>query len=208
MPTADIHFPNVGLRVVSALVHFFGTAILAACLTRRAALEDLDTLRGWRTLSLARLTIILIFADSLLFLLLTGVLVHGVGLELSNVSCSLGVFSCIALYTSSKVLIYFFLSERVWIVWSNMGGVKSDTLAMVGMDIRPVGSSILSARLTAMSRRLKSPAYRFCMFSVGGYAVCFILLLIYRIARRQGPDGGCVIGLERQASIPLLSYDV
>src|ERR1700733_14883597 len=127
-----IYFPNVGLRVVSALVHFIGTAILASSLTRRVALEDLNTLRGWRTLSIARLTIILIFADSLSFLLLTGILVHGVGLELSNTSCGLGVVSCIALYSSSKVLIYIFLCERVWIVWSNMGGPKSDAFAAIG----------------------------------------------------------------------------
>jgi hypothetical protein len=205
----DLQFPNVGLRVVSALVHFFGTAILTGCLTRRVALEDLDTLRGWRALSVARLTIILIFADSLAFLLLTGVLVHGVGLELSNTSCSLAILSCIALYASSKVIIYFFLSERVWIVWSNMGGTTSEALATIGVtNTKPVASSIISTRTSGMAHRLKSNVYRFCLLNVGAYVTCFVLLLMYRIARRQGKDGSCVIGLERRASITLLSYDV
>lgn len=204
-----MQFPNIGLRVVSALVHFLGTAILTGCLTRRVALEDLDTLRGWRALSVARLTIILIFADSLAFLLLTGVLVHGIGLELSNASCSLAILSCIALYASSKVIIYFFLSERVWIVWSNIGGTKSEALATIGViGTKPVAPSIMSARPPTMTQRLKSRVYRFCFLNVGAYVACFVLLLMYRIAHRRGGDGNCVIGLERRASLTLLSYDV
>lgn len=205
---ADIAFPNVGLRTLSAVIHFVGTAVLASCLSRRVALEDLGTLRGWRNLSVARLTIILIFADSLAFLMLTGILVHGVGLEWSGASCTLAIFSCIGLYTSTKILIYIFLSEKVWLVWSNTGSSKGSTLGAVNVDSHHVhATSIMPKLMSTLGRRLRYPVYLVCFASVGLYWICFVLLLVYRIAHRRHADGSCVIGLERQASIPLLTFD-
>lgn len=206
---SDIVFPNMGLRTLSSVVHFVGTAVLAGCLSRRVALEDLGTIRGWRSLSVARLTIILIFADSLAFLMITGILIHGVGLEWSNASCSLAIFSCIALYTSSKVLIYIFLSEKVWLVWSNMSSSKGSTLGAIGEPGEAAPApSIIPKPMSALVRRLWSPVYLVCFISVTLYLACFVLLLVYRIAHRREKDGSCVIGLQRKASIPLLSYDV
>ena len=95
MPNAGAMFPNVAARAASASIHFIGSCVLAWCLSRRIALEDLNNLQGWKNLSVARLLIILIFADSLAFVLLTGLLIHGVGLELSQASCELGILCCI-----------------------------------------------------------------------------------------------------------------
>lgn len=213
---ADDEFPNVGLRTLSALVHLIGTAVLSVCLARRVALEDLDTWRGWRTLSLARLTIILIFAVSLAFIMVTGLLVHGIGLELSRSSCALGIFSCIVLYTSSKVLIYIFLSEKVWIVWANMGhGTPSASLNLsLRRDDKRASSGPVTATTassasasTIMYQRLQSPVYRLCFISIALYTAVFVLMLVYRIANLRDADSRCVIGLGKIASIPLLSYD-
>ena len=96
-------FPNVGMRSLSAVVHFVGTAILSVCLARRVAFEDLGTWRGWKRLTIARLAIILVFTFSLAFVMSTGILIHGVGLEYNGTSCSLGVFACIFLYAATKV---------------------------------------------------------------------------------------------------------
>lgn len=95
MREAGAPFPNVAARVTSACIHFIGSCVLAWCLSRRIALEDLNNLQGWRNLSFARLLIILIFVDSLAFLLFTGILIHGVGLELSRTSCEMGILACI-----------------------------------------------------------------------------------------------------------------
>ncbi|KAF8318465.1 hypothetical protein DL93DRAFT_2095238 [Clavulina sp. PMI_390] len=212
-------FPNVGLRTLSAIVHFLGTAVLAACLSRRVAFEDLNTLRGWRNLSVARLTIILIFADSLAFLMITGVLIHGTGLEESRTTCSLGIFSCIALYTSSKVLIYIFLSEKVWLVWSNMASSQTSLSELQARSTLPSSSqhpatstaashSVSDYSQTILGKRLHSRIYLLCIISVLFYFSCFVLLLVYRIANLRASDGSCEIGLKKVASIPLLSYDV
>lgn len=95
--------------MISIGMHLLGSSVLAFLFARRTVFEELGSLRGWRQLSFARLCLILVFADSWLFLTFTGVLLHGVGIELNKSTCSLGIFSCILLYTSSKVLIYFFL---------------------------------------------------------------------------------------------------
>lgn len=212
MAAAEEGFPNVGLRVLSALVHFIGTAVLAVCLTRRVALEDLDTWRGWRTLSLARLVMILIFALSLAFIMSTGILIHGVGLELSNTSCSLGIFSCILLYTTTKVLIYVFLSERVWVVWANMRhGAQSMSLNLSRKDDKKSPQATTTTTSSASDpivyHRLRSPVYRLCFISIALYAVVVAVMLVYRVANLRNADGTCVIGLGKYASIPLLSYD-
>lgn len=95
MLEAGALFPNVAARSASATIHFVGSAVISWCLSRRVALEDLSNLQGWKNLSFARLLIILIFTDSLAFVMLTGILIHGVGLELSQASCELGILCCI-----------------------------------------------------------------------------------------------------------------
>lgn len=61
--------------------------------------------------SAAKLSVILAFTDSLLFLLVSGILTHGSGLEFSSAACSTAFFACVFLYASSKVFIYNFLSK-------------------------------------------------------------------------------------------------
>ena len=106
----DMNFPNVWTRIFSATVHYVGSCMLTFVLARRTAFENLDALRGWRELGAAKLSVIMAFTDSLLFLLLTGILTHGAGLELSHAACSTAFFACVFLYASSKVFIYNFLS--------------------------------------------------------------------------------------------------
>lgn len=45
-----IEFPNMGLRLLSAVIHFVGACVLTFVLARRTAFENLDTFRGWREL--------------------------------------------------------------------------------------------------------------------------------------------------------------
>ncbi|CAE6518330.1 unnamed protein product [Rhizoctonia solani] len=107
-----------------------------------------------------------------------GVLVLGTGLSMDEMSCSLGIYACIALYVLSKILTYGFLIEKVHVVW---GG--------------------------AHQPRLKSPIYRICLITVTPYAVVIVLMLLGRIAFIRS-DGACVIGLKRLASLTLLVYDL
>ncbi|KAG8734367.1 hypothetical protein FRC11_004373 [Ceratobasidium sp. 423] len=75
-----------------------------------------------------------------------GVLVLGTGLSKDEMSCSLGIYACIALYVLSKILTYGFLIEKVHVVW---GG--------------------------AHQPRLKSPVYRICLITYAVVIVLMLL---------------------------------
>jgi len=105
--------------------------------------------------------------------------VNGVGLSYSHTTCAMAIYSCISFYAFSKVLIYGFLAEKVYIVWS-------------GGNYMP---------------RLSSPAYRICSVVVLGYVVILVLMIIGQNSFIRA-DGICIIGLRGFATIPLISYDL
>ncbi|OBZ70953.1 hypothetical protein A0H81_09114 [Grifola frondosa] len=123
--------------------------------------------------------VILTFIDSWAFLFSTGVLIHGAGMELNITVCSLGVFSCIVFYASSKIMIYLYLIEKVHVVWSPISRVA----------------------------RLKSLIYLGGLSLIVVYVGVGIILVCGRITYFRD-DGSCVIGLTRHASLVLLVYDL
>jgi hypothetical protein len=81
----DMIFPSPGMQLLSALTQFLGkrfpvtffvlpsictlgVSIMAHCLSRRIASEELSSLRGWKDLTWARVCVLLAFLDSWLFL--------------------------------------------------------------------------------------------------------------------------------------------
>jgi hypothetical protein len=105
-----------------------GVSILAHCLSRRVAVEQLSSFAGLMQLSLARLLILIVMADSWLFLFtgtpalphqprvfaytsIGGIIIFGAGLESSRGACSMGILLCIIFYATSKALIYAFLGR-------------------------------------------------------------------------------------------------
>ncbi|KAJ3505709.1 hypothetical protein NLJ89_g7273 [Agrocybe chaxingu] len=126
-----------------------------------------------------RLSVILMFCDSWLFMLSSGILVFGVGLEYSKAVCTTAIYLCIFFYSTSKFFLYAFLAEKVHIVWSpTVGG-----------------------------RRFESPVYLICLVSVSLYCIVITLMLGGPI-HETASNGACVTGLKPLASIPLLVYDV
>ncbi|KAF9041093.1 hypothetical protein BDZ89DRAFT_944749 [Hymenopellis radicata] len=172
-------FPSVGAQVVSSLIHFLGVSLLSHCLSRRIALERLVSYRAIFQIPWPRLCLILVFLDSWLFLFSSGILIFGVGLELQESVCSAAIHLCIAFYSTSKLLIYAFLIERVYIVWSPVSCVA----------------------------RFKSPIYVVSFITVCLYSVVIFLMLFGECVRTEG-DMACMIGLKAMSSIPLLSYDL
>ncbi|KAG8842925.1 hypothetical protein FRC20_004143, partial [Serendipita sp. 405] len=93
-------------RTLSSSVHLIGVSVLSyciACRTNRLSCRDL------RSLPLNRCLVLLIFIDSWLFIFSAGLLISGVGLAFNSHSCSAGIFLCIVLYVTTKLLIYWFL---------------------------------------------------------------------------------------------------
>ncbi|TFK36647.1 hypothetical protein BDQ12DRAFT_686276 [Crucibulum laeve] len=171
-------FPSTGLQVLCALIHFIGLSVIAHCISRRVQHERL-TYHGLKTMPWPRLSMILMFCDSWLFLFSSGILVLGVGLELNKSVCTAAIYLCVIFYATSKFLVYAFLTEKVHVVWSPTVG----------------------------TRRFESPVYLTCLVTVALYCIVITLMMggpIHEI----NADGACVIGMRRLASIPLLVYDL
>ncbi|KDQ56345.1 hypothetical protein JAAARDRAFT_59236 [Jaapia argillacea MUCL 33604] len=176
----NVIFPSAGLQILSSLIHFLGASILSHCLSRRLTMEHLTSFSAIRELSWPRLCIILVFLTSWLFLVTSGILIFGAGMELNSVSCSLGIDFCIAFYATSKIFIYFFLTEKVYLVW---------------------------APLSRGHGRFKSPVFLMCFVSMCLYSVVVVVIVVGKISFFRS-DGRCVIGLQHYASVTLLSYDL
>ncbi|KAI9060315.1 hypothetical protein FKP32DRAFT_1578519, partial [Trametes sanguinea] len=174
-----MRFPSVGLEVLSALIHFLGVSILSFLLAKKVHWPDVSSFQGLSRISWPRILVILNVLDSWLFLFSTGLLVNGTGMELSATVCLLGILNCIAFYATSKILIYMFLVEKVYVVWSG----------------------------AARKKRLRSPVYLACMGVVLMYVGVGIYMIIGRVSYFR-EDGSCVIGLTRSSSLVLLTYDL
>ncbi|KZS93573.1 hypothetical protein SISNIDRAFT_86189 [Sistotremastrum niveocremeum HHB9708] len=179
VPVPSTVFPNHATQVLSSCIHMLGVSVLAFCFARRSLNDDLLTLRGWASLSWAKLCVLLVFFDSWLFLFTSGFLIHGIGLNASLPSCATAIYVCICLYCLSKIFIYCFLAERVYIVWS-------------------AGTSV---------PRTQSHMYRLCALALAVYAVIFGIVMSGKIYFFQ-EDQSCMIGLKKFASVPLLTYDL
>ncbi|KIY68012.1 hypothetical protein CYLTODRAFT_443664 [Cylindrobasidium torrendii FP15055 ss-10] len=173
-------FPSAASQVGSALIHLFGVSILAHCFSQRLMLERIGSWADLRSIPWPRICLLLIFLDSWCFLCAGGILIFGIGLETKDTICAAGIFICVIFYSTSKLLIYAFLIERVYIVWSPAN--------LVG--------------------RLKSRVYIISLITVISYGAVIILMVIGRIAYLRETDQACIIGLKSFSSIPLLAYDL
>ncbi|KAJ6511732.1 hypothetical protein DFH09DRAFT_1434727 [Mycena vulgaris] len=171
-------FPTMGLQALNACLYLIGVTILTFCISRRLLEEDFITNQPLARLSWPRICALLVFVDSYLFIFSTGFLIFGVGLQLNETACAAGINLCVSFYCSSKILIYCFLTEKVYIVWG-------------------VGS-----------RRMRSPVYLLCLITVFLYMGIVVALLFGRIKEFRSGDGACVLGLKPAGSIALLSYDL
>ncbi|KAJ7446744.1 hypothetical protein FB451DRAFT_1412160 [Mycena latifolia] len=180
MASGTLLFPSTRLQILSSLIHFIGLTVLTHLLSRRLAAEDLSSKKALARLTWPRLCTLLVFLDSWLFLFTSGVLIFGVGLETHEAGCLAGIYLCIVFYASSKLLIYAFLIEKVYVVWA----------------VGPGG------------KRSQSPVYIASAVTVGLYGGIVALLFFGRISQFRDGDKACVIGLKPTASIAMLSYDL
>ncbi|KAF7315921.1 hypothetical protein MIND_00108800 [Mycena indigotica] len=173
-------FPNTGLQALSAAIHLIGVTILTFFISLRLAPGSGED--GTKSIFVRptwpRLCVLLVLLDSWLFLFSSGLLIFGVGLQMNRTACAAGIYLCVVFYCTSKVLIYLFLTEKVYIVW-NTG-----------------------------TRRLRSPIFLICIGSVTFYAAILLIMFFGRIHQFREGDSACVLGLKPTASIPLLSYDL
>ncbi|KAF9076895.1 hypothetical protein BDP27DRAFT_705913 [Rhodocollybia butyracea] len=170
----DVPHKYHGLEILADCVSLVGVSGLSFCISQRVP----RGLRQWKHLTWGRACVLLVLLDSWLFVFFSGLLSSGIGLSWSFLACELGTLACITFYAVSKILIYAFLSEKVYIVWT--GGNQTS--------------------------RLKAKVYRVCAVVLLGYFVIGVLMVIGRDSTIR--DGVCVIGLKSYATLSLISYDI
>ncbi|KAF2738283.1 hypothetical protein EJ04DRAFT_560870 [Polyplosphaeria fusca] len=159
--------------VISVMISMVTFGVLAVCLTRR-----LQNIAKWRSLPLASLLIIIIYLDSTLFVFVTAIIARGLGINESLGICDGAILLCLICYMSTKVLIYYFLVEKAYI--------------------------IRGSRLP----RLKTKLWLFNFFGmIVPYLIVIVLNFIFRIAYISD-KGVCIIGMKKISMYPLIIFDV
>ncbi|KAI5475835.1 hypothetical protein MNV49_000799 [Pseudohyphozyma bogoriensis] len=102
-------------RPVTTALYLIGLMALSSMITRR--MPRWKEIRGMQVPA-AKVALLLTLTDSLLFVFSETLLVLGVGTSFSGAACTAGIWMCITFYAFTKVLITWFLVERVHIVHS------------------------------------------------------------------------------------------
>ncbi|KAH7095077.1 hypothetical protein FB567DRAFT_20056 [Paraphoma chrysanthemicola] len=84
--------PVVG-QVISVILQMSTFGVLCFCLTRRT-----QHIRKWSRLPLAQWLILIIYADSALFVFATGLIVQGFGINSSREVCEGGILLCMVVH--------------------------------------------------------------------------------------------------------------
>jgi len=166
-------------QIAFVCINLVGLSIIALAIGHKISNDDLTTISGWQSLTWAKYVILGIFVDSWFYLFASGLLVNGIGLELNYTACASAITLCVAFYSTSKMLVYIFLSERVYVVW-NAG--------------------------EATPRR-KSNIFRICMLLLLVYAAIMATMFVGKIVD-VGRDRQCHIGLHEYVSITVLAFDL
>ncbi|KAL8366110.1 hypothetical protein RB595_004741 [Gaeumannomyces hyphopodioides] len=136
--------------------------------------------RSWRLVPPVAWLLLAVYAGSYASVASSVLVQFGVNANAGAAQCDAAVLACLTFYVSSKTLLYLFLAERAHVVRG--GGGRG----------RP---------------RARSRLYLFNVCGVGGAFVVIVAFnFVHRIRRIDG--GTCYIGLEREAMIPLISFDV
>ncbi|KAI4760196.1 hypothetical protein E4T51_06765 [Aureobasidium sp. EXF-12344] len=179
-------------RVVTMALSMITISVLAICLTRR-----IQMIKNWKSLPLTNIrktkttyrfllsqasnhlqVIIAIYIDSFLFIFCTAVLSKAYSLNQSAGICDGAILLCLLCYMTTKIMIYYFLVEKVHII------------------------------RTASTSRFKSKLWLFNFFGViCPYVVLVVLNFVFRIAYIN-ERGVCVIGMKRRALVPLITFDI
>ncbi|KAL1382342.1 hypothetical protein HDK64DRAFT_49177 [Phyllosticta capitalensis] len=147
-------------------------SVLSILITRRV-----QKVGRWLALPLTAWLLILIYFDSYIFVFVTAMF-KDLGINESETICDGAILLCLVCYMSSKILIYCFLVEKVYI--------------------------IRGSRMP----RLQDPLYLFnCFGMLLPYTVVVILNFVWRISYKNN-DGMCIIGMEKKAMMPLIIFDV
>ncbi|THY83794.1 hypothetical protein D6C92_09522 [Aureobasidium pullulans] len=174
-------------RVVTMILTMFTIAILAVFFTRR-----LHQVKSWTTLPVLNWLVLAIYVDSFFFVFFTGILSKAFSVNASAGFCDTAILlwletgfmatplmlDLVISYMSTKILLYYFLVEKCYLIRS------------------------------AGEPRRQSKLWLFNFFGViCPYIVLVVLMIVYRIAY-MNKEGVCIIGMQRNALVPTIVFDV
>ncbi|KAJ3970553.1 hypothetical protein EV361DRAFT_275204 [Lentinula raphanica] len=169
-------FPSEASRALVFLALALGLIIITHCLSRSTV--DLWSMTKRRKLTCARISMVLAFATSWLFVFINQLMIFGISLQHNETSCRAASHLCSVLYGGSKVFFYLFLAEKVHIVWS------------------------------PDRRRFSSLPYKICLFSLVLYCIPAVVLLYNTHHILRSSDGICVFHLMHHAVYFIVAYDI
>ncbi|KAH3910781.1 hypothetical protein HBI56_188250 [Parastagonospora nodorum] len=159
-------------RLCATILQLITMCVLAFCITRRT-----QWVADWRQLPIAQWLIILIYVDSAVFVFATSIVLHGIGVNAGEMVCEASIFLCLLLYMSTKILTYYFLVERAYIV----GGSRKP--------------------------RHKTKLWLFnCCFMLLPYTIVGVINFIFRISY-VNDKGVCIIGMQKVSMMPLIIFE-
>ncbi|KAF2650765.1 hypothetical protein K491DRAFT_782398 [Lophiostoma macrostomum CBS 122681] len=160
-------------NVISTILSMVTFGVLSICLVRR-----MQPITKWKDLPLATCLVLLIYIDSTLFVFATAVITRGFDINTSHQVCEGAILLCLVCYMTTKVLIYFFLVEKAYIV--------------------------RGSRLP----RFKTKLWLFNTFGMlVPYLVVIVMNFVWRIAYIND-DGICTIGMKKISMLPLIIFEV
>ncbi|RYN84462.1 hypothetical protein AA0117_g1213 [Alternaria alternata] len=164
--------PRAG-EIISIMLQISTFGVLSVCIMRRT-----QFIQKCAALPLAMWLILIIYCDSALFVFATAIVVHGFGINSSPQVCEGGILLCLICYMTTKILIYYFLVEKAYVVRGSM---------------KP---------------RMKTKLWLFnCLFMLLPYTVFVIMNFIFRITYIND-SGVCIIGMQKIAMLPLITFEV
>ncbi|KAF9956134.1 hypothetical protein BGZ72_002999 [Mortierella alpina] len=161
--------PDVG-ESVSLFISLTCISLMSMLFGRKTAGTKLGTI------NYARGLVISLYLVSWAFSFMATMLVQTNNFNV--LSCTLSVYSCIVLYALSKIIIYLFLMEKVYVVTA-------------------VGSTRKDFKMYKVNLVLMLP-----------YLGILALMIIFRVSEVDDATGQCFIGLLKPAALPLILYDI
>ncbi|KAI9830978.1 MAG: hypothetical protein M1826_004095 [Phylliscum demangeonii] len=162
-------------RVIYGSISVVGLAVLIGCFVKRSIHLTFNSLRNMNVLSAL---VLLVYALGAAFIVAGIILQLGLGLT-TLTRCKIAIELCLTFYVGGKVLLYFFLVERVHTIRAGRLVRYKDWVWM--------GSFLCVA---------------------GGFSTIAVFAFLSPIAKISATDHRCRIGLPSKVTLPLLVYDV
>ncbi|KAL0569903.1 hypothetical protein V5O48_012060 [Marasmius crinis-equi] len=153
--------------MMTSISCLLGASIIALLISRRTPTTWLEL----KNITWGKVCLLLILIESWFTVVGAGFILTGIGVNGNPVTCNFISIACLIFVGGTKFLIYAFLVEKVYIVWS--GGFRTP--------------------------RLKTAVYRICLVFQLAYLGVAVLYLIERSTVIL-EDGACLLGFKDVAS--------